>query len=171
MPPGAIAAFPSPTATPPMTFPAPKPLAPAALAALVARVRSTRRFAALLVDAHPVRDGWQSWLTEDTVVCRCEEVTYGQVREAVLGRGADGMRALKLTCRVGLGVCQGRVCGRNAAEIANALLDASGAPALADPHAIDRRPIAQPIRLGDLGDLGDLTTTPPTPETPGPTTP
>ncbi|MEV0280928.1 FAD-dependent oxidoreductase [Streptomyces sp. NPDC050610] len=135
------------------------PTPPTSLSALVARVRSTRRFAALLADAHPVRDGWRSWLTDDTVVCRCEEVTYGQLRDAVLDRGADGMRVLKLTCRAGLGLCQGRVCGRNVAEIADSLLSASGSPdvpALADPHAADRRPIAHPIRLGDLDDLAGM---------------
>ncbi|MFE7118484.1 (2Fe-2S)-binding protein, partial [Streptomyces sp. NPDC057654] len=145
-------ATPPPAAEPPP--PAPVPTPPSAdLAALMARVRSARRFAAALADAHPVRGGWQSWLGDDTVVCRCEEVTYGQVKEAVAGRGADGMRVLKLVCRAGLGSCQGRVCGRNVAEIAGGLLGASD---LADPHAADRRPIAQPIRLGDLGDLGDL---------------
>ncbi|MGP3954010.1 FAD/NAD(P)-dependent oxidoreductase [Streptomyces sp. 7N604] len=107
----------------------------------VARVRSGRRFAEALADAHRVRPGWRTWLTDDTLVCRCEEVTYGDLRGAVRDRAADGMRTLKLTSRVGLGPCQGRVCGRNAAELAG--LDASGA---------DRRPIAQPIRLGDLAE-------------------
>ncbi|MEV6313965.1 FAD/NAD(P)-binding oxidoreductase [Streptomyces sp. NPDC051776] len=103
-----------------------------------ARVRSGRRFAAALAAAHPVGPGWRSWLTDDTVVCRCEEVTYGDLRAAVEDRGADGMRTLKLTSRVGMGVCQGRVCGRTAAELA-------GVP---ESH---RRPLAQPVRLGDLG--------------------
>ncbi|MEU6078938.1 NAD(P)/FAD-dependent oxidoreductase [Streptomyces sp. NPDC047108] len=106
-----------------------------------ARVSSGRRFAAALAAAHPVRPGWRSWLTDDTLVCRCEEVSYGELRAAVEDRGADGMRALKLTSRAGLGACQGRVCGRAAAELA-------GVP---ESH---RRPIAQPVRLGDLGEAG-----------------
>lgn len=119
---------------------------PVRAAAAAARVRSGRRFAAALASAHPLRDGWSTWLSEDTCVCRCEEVTYGQLCEAVLGRRADGMRAVKLTCRVGLGACQGRVCGRNATDLAAGLL---GHPP-ADPLAVDRRPLAHPVRLADL---------------------
>ncbi|MFG2197007.1 FAD-dependent oxidoreductase [Streptomyces sp. NPDC048639] len=116
--------------------PAAGPVRPGRRAA--ARVRSGRRFAAALAAAHPVRPGWRSWLTDATLVCRCEEVTYADLRAAVEDRGADGMRALKLTSRAGLGACQGRVCGRTAAELA-------GVP---ESH---RRPLAQPVRLGDLG--------------------
>ncbi|MEC4017354.1 FAD-dependent oxidoreductase [Streptomyces sp. H27-D2] len=146
------------------------------------RVRTGRRFAAALAAAHPVRSGWQSWLSDDTLVCRCEEVPYRDLRAAVQGRGADGTRALKLTSRAGLGACQGRVCGRNTAELAAGLaagLAAAGpgratepggpphSPGPPDPYALDRRPIAQPIRLGDLavtGPLGDQGDQPGPPE-------
>ncbi|MFE5869165.1 NAD(P)/FAD-dependent oxidoreductase [Streptomyces roseifaciens] len=122
------------------------PPSPARLAAAASRVRSGRRFARALARAHPVPGGWRGWLREDTLVCRCEEVSYGELRDAVVARGADGMRALKLTCRAGLGACQGRICGRNTAELAAALL---GSP-VADPYAMDRRPLAHPVRLEDL---------------------
>ncbi|CAM5521706.1 FAD-dependent oxidoreductase [Streptomyces abikoensis] len=125
------------------------PPPPARVAAAAARVRSGRRFGQALARAHPVPGGWRGWLREDTLVCRCEEVSYGELRDAVVARGADGMRALKLACRAGLGACQGRVCGRNTAELAAALL---GAP-VADPYATDRRPLAGPVRLGDLAGL------------------
>ncbi|MEV4926900.1 NAD(P)/FAD-dependent oxidoreductase [Streptomyces roseoverticillatus] len=122
------------------------PPPPARLAAAAARVRSGQRFGQALARAHPVPGGWRGWLREDTLVCRCEEVSYGELRDAVVARGADGMRALKLACRAGLGACQGRVCGRNTTELAAALL---GSP-VADPCAMDRRPLAHPVRLGDL---------------------
>ncbi|MFH8789525.1 FAD-dependent oxidoreductase [Streptomyces roseoverticillatus] len=137
------------------------PPPPARLAAVAARVRSGQRFGQALARAHPVPGGWRGWLREDTLVCRCEEVSYGELRDAVVARGADGMRALKLACRAGLGACQGRVCGRNTAELAAAFL---GAP-VADPHAMDRRPLAHPVRLGDLAGppdgAGDVTSDPP----------
>ncbi|PSJ27083.1 FAD/NAD(P)-binding oxidoreductase, partial [Streptosporangium nondiastaticum] len=124
-------------------------------------VRSGQRFGQALARAHPVPGGWRGWLREDTLVCRCEEVSYGELRDAVMARGADGMRALKLACRAGLGACQGRVCGRNTAELAAAFL---GSP-VADPHAMDRRPLAHPVRLGDLAGppdgAGDVTADPP----------
>ncbi|MEN8651774.1 FAD/NAD(P)-binding oxidoreductase [Streptomyces sp. 21So2-11] len=114
------------------------------------RVREGRRFAAALDRAYPVRPGWRSWPREDTLVCRCEEVTLGELRRAVEDREACGVRSLKLVSRAGLGLCQGRVCGRNAAELAG----------LPDPAtAFARRPIAAPVRLGELA-LGahDLST-------------
>ncbi|MEV5378065.1 FAD-dependent oxidoreductase [Streptomyces nondiastaticus] len=137
------------------------PPPPARVAAAAARVRSGQRFGQALARAHPVPGGWRGWLREDTLVCRCEEVSYGELRDAVMARGADGMRALKLACRAGLGACQGRVCGRNTAELAAAFL---GSP-VADPHAMDRRPLAHPVRLGDLAGppdgAGDVTADPP----------
>ena len=36
-----------------------------------ARLRS---FAAALSDVYAIQPGWQQWLTDDTVVCRCEEI-------------------------------------------------------------------------------------------------
>ncbi|KAA6221475.1 FAD-dependent oxidoreductase [Streptomyces albofaciens JCM 4342] len=109
------------------------------------RVLAGRRFARLLAATHPVRPGWRTWLDEDTLVCRCEEVPYGQLRTGLLT--ADGMRTFKLGTRVGLGPCQGRVCARNAAGLC-------GPDALPDPQTADRRPIAQPVRLADLAAAG-----------------
>jgi len=40
-----------------------------------------------------------------TVVCRCEDVRCGRLRNLV------GQRAAKLATRAGMGACQGRVCG------------------------------------------------------------
>ncbi|MEV4507021.1 NAD(P)/FAD-dependent oxidoreductase [Streptomyces klenkii] len=129
------------------------PPPPARVAAAAGRVRSGQRFGQALARAHPVPGGWRGWLREDTLVCRCEEVSYGELRDAVVARGADGMRALRLACRAGLGACQGRMCGRNTAELAAAFL---GSP-VADPYATDRRPLAQPVRLGDLAGPPDET--------------
>ena len=102
--------------------------------AALRRVRALRRFAAALAAAHPIRPGWQTWLADDTVICRCEEVPLRALRAA-----APGARALRLTCRAGLGLCQGRVCGP-------AVADLTGLPA----DAFTRRPIAAPVRLGEL---------------------
>ncbi len=47
---------------------------------------------------------------DDTIVCRCEEVTAGAIREAV-DLGAPGPNQVKSFLRAGMGPCQGRVCG------------------------------------------------------------
>ncbi|MDA2813957.1 FAD-dependent oxidoreductase [Nocardiopsis sp. RSe5-2] len=104
------------------------------------RVRTGRRFAAALSAAHPVRSGWKEWPKDDTVVCRCEEVPLRDLRAAA--RSAPGGRAFKLASRAGLGLCQGRICGRNTADLIGLTHD--------DARRFDRRPIAVPIRLGDL---------------------
>src|SRR6185437_14499161 len=47
---------------------------------------------------------------DDTLVCRCEEVTAAQVRAAAKA-GCQGMNQLKAYTRCGMGPCQGRTCG------------------------------------------------------------
>ena len=102
-------------------------------------VAQGRKTAAALARAYPIRPGWRSWITDDTVVCRCEEVRYADL-VAALDRSEPG-RALRLTSRAGLGMCQGRVCARTVAELADTDLDHPGA---------SRRPIAVPVRMRDL---------------------
>ena len=53
---------------------------------------------------------------DDVVVCRCEEVTAGEIRTAVAA-GALGPNQLKAYSRCGMGPCQGRICGPVAAAI------------------------------------------------------
>jgi hypothetical protein len=107
-----------------------------------------KRFAAALAKAYPVKSGWQNWSTGSTLVCRCEEVTRDDLRDAVVERDVLGTRSLKLSSRAGLGLCQGRVCARTVAELA-----AAYRPGVrADLVASARRPIAVPVRLRDLAD-------------------
>ncbi|HEX8008476.1 MAG TPA: (2Fe-2S)-binding protein, partial [Trebonia sp.] len=94
-------------------------------------------FARLLHEVFPVRDGWRSWLRDDTIVCRCEEVPYRAIEDA-RELGATDARSIKLLARPGMGWCQGRMCGYAVARLAGE-----------DPPP-PRRPIAQPISLQDL---------------------
>jgi len=55
----------------------------------------------------------------DTIVCRCERVTQGEVARACAD-GAGGVLGAKLWTRAGMGRCQGRMCGWQIARIANA---------------------------------------------------
>jgi D-hydroxyproline dehydrogenase subunit alpha len=106
-------------------------------------VAKGKRFARALDAAYPVRDGWLNWSGADTLVCRCEEVTRGELDEAVESRDVGAARSLKLSSRVGLGMCQGRVCGRNVSGISGVEMG-------------HRRPIGAPVRLGDLADADVL---------------
>jgi NADPH-dependent 2,4-dienoyl-CoA reductase/sulfur reductase-like enzyme len=98
-----------------------------------------RAFAGRLAAAHPIGSAWPEWLREDTIVCRCEETPYGELVRAARDPAAPGPHALKLGTRAGLGPCQGRMCGPAVAELCGG----------AERH---HRPIAQPIRLGELAD-------------------
>ena len=113
----------------------------------VRRRRTFRGFAARIEAAHGIRSGWPEMLTPDTVVCRCEEVSFGTLCATAESTGSRSLRALKLSTRAGLGICQGRVCGRSVEELLDTLVGEGG---LGDGVTTDRRPIAVPIRLGEL---------------------
>ncbi|WP_067179241.1 FAD-dependent oxidoreductase [Microtetraspora niveoalba] len=113
-------------------------------ARLEARRRRLTGFARALLRAYPVKDGWTSWLRDDTLICRCEEVPYGRVKEA-RDLGAADARSIKLLARPGMGWCQGRICGEAVARLAG---EEPGPP---------RRPVAQPVRLGDLAAMDERT--------------
>ena len=55
-------------------------------------------------------------LTADTVICRCEEVTTGEIKKACQ-YGAVDINDLKRRTRCGMGHCQGRFCGQGANEL------------------------------------------------------
>jgi NADPH-dependent 2,4-dienoyl-CoA reductase/sulfur reductase-like enzyme len=98
-----------------------------------------RAFVRRLAAAHPIGPAWRGWLRADTIVCRCEETTYGDLTRAAGDPVTPGPHALKLGTRAGLGPCQGRMCGPAVAELCGG----------AERH---HRPIAQPIRLGELAE-------------------
>lgn len=53
---------------------------------------------------------------DDVIVCRCEETTAGDVRDAI-AIGAAGPNQLKAYRRCGMGPCQGRMCGLTVTEL------------------------------------------------------
>ncbi|MGW8885170.1 FAD-dependent oxidoreductase [Streptomyces sp. NPDC055749] len=105
-----------------------------------------RAFADVMGAVHRPRSGWRGWLADETEVCRCEEVTAGQIRRAVDELGAGDARTVKLLTRSGMGWCQGRTCGFAVRELVCPEGDsAAGATA-------DRRPFACPVPLSALAE-------------------
>ncbi len=127
-------------------------IAGASAAGLASSARARRRrsaaraFAAALHRAHPVPPGWVDRVTDDTLVCRCEEVPAGALRAAVAELGADSARSAKLLVRTGMGWCQGRVCGYATSCL---VADLTGGPPSAP---LPERQIAAPLSLGALAD-------------------
>ncbi|MFM0057411.1 FAD-dependent oxidoreductase [Paraburkholderia phytofirmans] len=74
-------------------------------AALDARRARWRRFGRRVDTAFALRDAARTPPADSTLLCRCEDVSIGEVRTF-----AD-WREAKLHTRCGMGACQGRICG------------------------------------------------------------
>lgn len=81
-----------------------------------------KRFTAELRESFALREELRGLADESTVVCRCEDVARGALRGEWTGRQA------KLYTRVGMGPCQGRVCGPAAAHLFGWELESGRAP-------------------------------------------
>lgn len=95
---------------------------PARIARLDAALARQRRFRVAVEKAYPFPAALLEGLADELVLCRCEGVTVGTLRAAATTRGADEANRLKAFTRIGMGRCQGRVCGQAAAEILAATL-------------------------------------------------
>ncbi|WP_407310051.1 FAD-dependent oxidoreductase [Pseudomonas sp. nanlin1] len=56
-------------------------------------------------------------LPDETIVCRCEMISAGELRSVVNQKGACEVNRAKAFSRVGMGRCQGRYCAQAAAQI------------------------------------------------------
>jgi D-hydroxyproline dehydrogenase subunit alpha len=126
-----------------------RPLRPQVLTRLRQRRARLRGFAQAMQRVYPVPAGWLDTVAGSTVVCRCEEVTAGQLREAT-ELGAADVRAAKLLSRAGMGWCQGRVCG-----YAASCLVAHWTGSRYDPSGVAARPLAAPVPLHTLAGQHD----------------
>lgn len=87
---------------------------------------------------------------DDTIICRCEEVTAGTIRRTA-DLGSLGPNQTKAFCRAGMGPCQGRYCGLTVTEILSACH--ARPPELTGAYRI-RAPL-KPVTLGELAALED----------------
>lgn len=84
-------------------------------------------------------------MRDDLIICRCEEVTVDQVRDAI-ARGAVTITAIKRRTRAGMGLCQGRTCEMLVAQILVAELSEPGSSF----HPDRIRPPVAPVTFGVL---------------------
>jgi bacterioferritin-associated ferredoxin len=94
--------------------------------------------------------------TDETIVCRCEEITAGEIR-AVAKIGQPGSNQIKAATRAGMGPCQGRQCGYTVTRILGA---AQNRPP-SEVGFFHIRPPLKPVTLGELASLDQSVTAAP----------
>jgi len=80
---------------------------------------------------------------DDLVICRCEEITRGEIKDAIRN-GMQTLNGVKRVTRAGMGLCQGQTCQQLVARILTEELGLSAADI--DPTTA-RGPV-RPLRLG-----------------------
>jgi len=84
-------------------------------------LHNQRRFGKLYGDLFTPQPGLNSLPNDETILCRCEEVSLGEIKKAV-NMGARTIGEVKMITRSGMGNCQGRMCEHSiASAIVNAL--------------------------------------------------
>ncbi|HEX2915611.1 MAG TPA: NAD(P)/FAD-dependent oxidoreductase [Chloroflexia bacterium] len=114
-------------------------------------LKHQKAFAETLNRLFTLRPGRFRWMTSETILCRCEEVTAGKVREAVREAKAQDVRSVKLQTRCGMGLCQGRVCGH---LVTGLVADLTGRDP-AEVGTFTTRPIVRPLPLGQIAGKGE----------------
>lgn len=99
--------------------------------ALFRQRTSWHAFRAAMAKAFALRSELKTLAADDTLVCRCEDVTLGRVKQF------NGWRDAKLQTRCGMGACQGRVCG-------------GAVKFILDRNMESVRPPLFPVRVGSL---------------------
>jgi len=84
-------------------------------------------------------------MKQDNIICRCEEVTEKEIREAIQ-QGCRTITEVKRWTRAGMGICQGLSCTRLVERI---LCETQGI----SPAELEKRSIRQPLRPLSLGSL------------------
>jgi hypothetical protein len=79
-------------------------------------IRREQLFSSWLWNRYHIKEGLLDLVQDNTVICRCENVTATDLRQS-LDQGARELYGLKLRTRLGMGSCQGRYCMVNAAML------------------------------------------------------
>ncbi|MBB3659729.1 NADPH-dependent 2,4-dienoyl-CoA reductase/sulfur reductase-like enzyme [Rhizobium sp. BK650] len=113
-------------------------------------IARSMRFRNALDRAFPFPSDIAGTLPDKTMICRCEGLTAGDIRHTVVTSGEFDINRIKAFCRLGMGRCQGRICGPAATELIAtvARIDVSAVGRLRGQAPI------KPIPLRDLTEVG-----------------
>jgi NADPH-dependent 2,4-dienoyl-CoA reductase/sulfur reductase-like enzyme len=109
------------------------------------RLSKINRFRKVLDDISLPRAGLYELATDDTVICRCEDVTLKQLK-AALADNTIQIKDFKRMTRMGMGPCEGRMCGPSIIEMLRHRLNATAE----DVGCLKPRPSIKPVALGVL---------------------
>lgn len=84
---------------------------------------------------------------EDMIVCRCEEITVGEIKQA-LREGARDVVGVKRRVRAGMGLCQGRTCEKMVQQIIASELECKPW----ETGTSSARPPVRPVTFGELAE-------------------
>ncbi len=98
---------------------------------------------------HPVEP--EGPLDDDVIVCRCEEITAGEIRKAIREYHATTVTEVKRRVRAGMGLCQGRTCGKLVSRI---IAEEPGKKMNEIQGSTDRPPV-RPVTFGELAEDGE----------------
>jgi thioredoxin reductase len=109
-----------------------------------------RRFQRALAQAYKAPPLDIARVPDETMICRCEEVRFGDARAALAdGHGTAG--AAKRATRIGMGPCQGRYCR----PLLEALISAAGGQAPDEFSGFAPQPPVRPVTIRDLAARAD----------------
>ncbi len=110
--------------------------APRAIAKRIAGIQIQEQWVAEPMDHYVER------MTDDTVVCRCERVTAGEIRD-LIRRGFRDINEIKAVTRAGMGACGSKTCN----ALIHRLFRDEGIPA-AEVTDATKRPLFMEVPLG-----------------------
>ena len=127
--------------------------ADADLAAVQQAIRKAHRFSDVVLDFFaPNMAALARLASGDTLVCRCEEISADDVRGFLAANPHVGdVNSVKLACRTGMGMCQGRYCQHTTAQL---LSEATGKPVDSLGYYTARAPV-KPVSVISLAALQD----------------
>lgn len=94
----------------------------------------------------------EDYFNDNTMICRCEEITLGEIREYVR-QGYRSLDEIKRISRAGMGPCQGRTCG----PLIMAEISKATGEMMSELVMTTFRPPTKPVKLGFFlgGDSND----------------
>jgi len=111
-------------------------------------LRRINRLRKVLDEMSRPRPGLYELARDDTILCRCEEVTYGEIKDAIEEDPTNSINDLKRMTRAGMGRCQGRMCVPALLEI----LRRQQKTTSLEPESLLKRPPVKPVSLGVLAE-------------------